>query len=161
MISTLLVAAALLSADPAPKQAPLSVTVGREKTHVQILTEEKQTILDVVCPFGIDKATVKRTTGKWPSPLVVRLHLKGLEAFTIGRVTWSVSSSGESLVSVSVPDGGTVHLGNNAYASVVRIVNSAEKIPLEAEGYFELTLPAKLFEGNPAELKLAWVDFYR
>ncbi|EAQ82156.1 hypothetical protein [Blastopirellula marina] len=161
MISTLLVAAALLSADPASKPAPLTVQVGRDNTQVRVLTEEKTTILDIVSPHGIDKATIKRTTDKWPSPLVVRLHLKGLESLRVGDVTWSVSSTGKSLVTVSVPDGGVHPLGNNPYASVVRIVDSAKKIPLDAGGYFELTLPAKLLEDNPAELKLRWIDFYR
>ena len=28
-------------------------------------------------------------------------------------------------------------------------------------GYFEVPLPAKLFEGNPDQVTLRWIDFYR
>ena len=35
-----------------------------------------------------------------------------------------------------------------------------KKIPLK-DGYFELSLPKKLFEKNPKAIKLEWVDFFR
>jgi hypothetical protein len=33
-------------------------------------------------------------------------------------------------------------------------------IPLK-EGYFEIELPRKFFEGNPKSFKVEWIDFYR
>ena len=46
------------------------------------------------------------------------------------------------------------------YRTTVRIVGSNGKIPLK-DGYFEVPLPAKLFERNPEEITLRWIDFYR
>ncbi len=33
-------------------------------------------------------------------------------------------------------------------------------IPLK-DGYIEMQLPKKLFEGNPKSIALDWIDFYR
>jgi hypothetical protein len=49
---------------------------------------------------------------------------------------------------------------DSPFYSEVRIVGGEKKIPLK-NGYFEVQLPAKLFEGNPEEITLEWVDFYR
>jgi hypothetical protein len=46
------------------------------------------------------------------------------------------------------------------YHTEVRIVGGNGKIPLKG-GYFEVPLPAKLFERNPKEITLRWIDFYR
>ncbi|MCC9606913.1 hypothetical protein LOC68_15490 [Blastopirellula sp. JC732] len=160
MISALLVVAAIVSAD-ADAKPPLTAKASRDNTQIRLLSEEKRTVIDVECPIGIDNAIVKRTGDKWPEPLIVRLHLKGLESFRVENYAWNVSSSGVPRVLVSVPDGGTVQLGLAHRTTPLRIVNSVPKIPLQDGGYFEVTLPDKLFENNPAELKLSWVDFYR
>jgi len=46
------------------------------------------------------------------------------------------------------------------FYSKVRIVGGTGEIPLK-DGHFEVPLPAKIFEGNPKELVLQWIDFYR
>lgn len=77
-------------------------------------------------------------------------------------VEWSVCRTGEHETQPSLVSGKRVAeiAKGNPYFSEVRIVGGTGKIPL-ADGYFEIPLPAKFFEGNPDEITLAWIDFYR
>ena len=144
----------------------LGAKVGRETSRVRFLTEEKTTVIDITSKFGIDKATVKRKSEEWPKSILVRLHLGGLESFKAGdekaAVEWSVSSTGENAKRVSLRKGrNEVALDDKSpYHTTVRIVGGNGKIPLKG-GYFDVPLPAKLFEGNPTEITLRWIDFYR
>lgn len=141
-------------------------TVGRADTRIRFLTEGDTTVFDIESQVGIDKATIKRETSEWPKAILVRLQLAGLESFRAGTkeasVEWSVSSTGENEIRSSLVSGKreTAITKDSPYFAEVRITGSEKKIPLKS-GYFEIPLPAKLFEGNPAELTLAWVDFYR
>jgi hypothetical protein len=102
----------------------------------------------------------------WPERILVRLHLGGLESFEARSgdvaVEWSASSTGDRSSRVSLRDGGQeTALGEaNPYYTHLRIVGGNGEIPLE-DGYFEVPLPAKLFEGNPREITLRWTDFFR
>jgi hypothetical protein len=73
-----------------------------------------------------------------------------------------VSSTGKNAKRVSLRKGrDEVALDDKSpYHTTVRIVGGNGKIPLKG-GYFEVPLPAKLFEGNPEEITLRWIDFYR
>jgi hypothetical protein len=141
-------------------------TVGRTDTRIRFVSEGGKTIIDITSQFGIDKATISRKSDKWPKAILVRLHLGGLESFKAGdekfAVEWSVSSTGENAKRVSLRKGrDEVALDDKSpYHTTVRIVGGNGKIPLK-DGYFEIRLPAKLFEGNPKEITLRWVDFYR
>jgi hypothetical protein len=75
---------------------------------------------------------------------------------------WSVSSTGDHASRVSLRQGKkeTVLNKQSPYHSEVRLVGGNGKIPLQG-GYFEVRLPAQLFEGNPEEISLSWIDFYR
>jgi hypothetical protein len=81
-------------------------------------------------------------------------------------VEWSLSSTGNHSLRVTVQQGeklSEIAAGNPYFASLrinSLIGGGGNLIPLQ-DGYFSLTLPEKLFEGNPAEIRLSWVDFYR
>ncbi|MFI4875423.1 MAG: hypothetical protein ACIALR_08805 [Blastopirellula sp. JB062] len=164
MMTTLLLVSALVAAEPAEQQT-LQVTVGRGDTQVRVLYESKRTILDVDCRSGIGKATVKRLSAEWPQPLVVRLHLRGLESLeavsAAEKVAWSVASNGQPKVTVTLPEGEIAQLGMRDYRGTLRIVADEPKIPLAAGEYFEARLPKMLFQNSPEEIKLRWIDFYR
>ena len=108
----------------------------------------------------------KRESENWPKSILVRLHLSGLESFKAGNrdvaVEWSVSSTGKNAKRVSLRKGrDELALDEKSpYHTTVRIVGGNGKIPLK-EGHFEVPLPAKLFERNPEEITLRWIDFYR
>jgi hypothetical protein len=145
---------------------PFGSEVGREGSKVRFLTEGGATIIDIASKFGIDKATIRRESPKWPTSILVRLHLGGLELFNVGNgeisVDWSVSSTGDNSSRVFLRNGGeeTPLDTKSPYHTPVRIVGGNGMIPLK-DGYFEVTLPIKLFVRNPEEITLEWIDFYR
>ncbi len=139
-------------------------TVGREHTEVQVSPTKNETIFEIHSPFGIDAATIERLTSEWPPTMIVRLHLRGLESFQVRNadvtIQWSVSSSGgnASRVSLQRDKTETPISEGDPYHSAVQIVGG--KVPVK-DGYFEVKLPEKFFEGNPSEIHLRWIDFYR
>ncbi|QEG42123.1 WD domain, G-beta repeat [Roseimaritima ulvae] len=150
-----------------PRTGPaLRAEVRRRDSAVEFLKENDTTVIDIVSEFGIAGASIQRTSPQWPKSMLVRLHLRGLEQFRVDSgaiaVDWSVSSGGERNQSVSLRSGPTETIldANSPYHTVVRIVGGKGTIPLH-DGYFEVPLPAKLFETNPDQIQLKWVDFYR
>lgn len=145
---------------------PFVAEVGREGSRVQFSTEGDRTIIDIASEFGIDKATIRRESPKWPTSMLVRLHLSGLELFNVSNgafsVDWSVFSTGDNSSRVFLRNGvnETPLDEKSPYYTPVRIVGGNGKIPLK-NGYFEVPLSAKLFEKNPVEITLEWIDFYR
>ncbi len=144
----------------------LRATVGRKDSQVRFLSAGGSHVIDISSRFGIDRATIRRVTDSWPTTILVRLHLAGLESFSAGNgkiaVGWSVASTGNGASIVSLHKGGDDRPldGKSPYHTPVRIVGGNGKIPLK-NGYFEVPLPAKLFEGNPDQVTLRWIDFYR
>jgi hypothetical protein len=141
-------------------------TVGRNDTRIRFVSEGDKTVFDINSKFGIDTTTISRMSDEWPKSILVRLHLGGLESFKVGSgnvaVEWSVSSTGDHATRISQVSGKRVAVLDlkSPYYTKVRIVGGNGKIPLK-DGYFEVPLPAKLFEGNPEEITLRWIDFYR
>ena len=163
LVLFLLLGSPVLAADKKPN---FDVVVGRDETQIRFLSEGEKTVFDITSKFGIDKATIRRKSDDWPKTILVRLHLGGLESFTSGNdkvaVEWSVSSTGKNAKRVSLRKGREeLALDEKSpYHTDVRLVGGNGMIPLKG-GYFEVPLPAKLFEGNPREITLRWVDFYR
>ena len=148
------------------QQPPFDAEVGRKDSQVRFVAEGDTTIIDITSKFGIDKATIKRESPKWPKSILVRLHLGGLEFFNVNNgafvIEWSAANSGDHSSRVFQRLGGeeTELDPKSPYHTPVRIVGGNGKIPLK-DGYFEVSLPAKLFERNPEEITLEWIDFYR
>lgn len=148
------------------QQPTLEAEVGREDSGVRFLVKDGKTIIDITSNFGIDKATIRRKSEEWPKSNLVRLHLGGLESFKVGgkgfAIEWSVASTGDHEARSSLVSGKRVAeiKKDSPFYSEIRIVGGEKKIPLK-DGYFEVPLPAKLFEGNPETISLEWIDFYR
>lgn len=146
--------------------AGFDVRVSRKDSHIQFSAEGDTTIIDITSEFGIDNATITRQSDDWPKTILVRLHLSGLESFKAGSgkvaVEWSVASTGDHATHSSLVSGKRVAeiKQDSPYFAKVRIVGGNGKIPLK-DSYFEVPLPAKLFEENPEKITLQWIDFYR
>lgn len=144
----------------------LQATVGRTDTQIRFISEGDNSIFDISSGFGIDKATINRGAGNWPLTILVRLHLAGLESFKVGdgkvAVEWSVASTGNGVSTVSLHEGRDAQPidTKSPYHTEVRIVGGNGKIPL-TNGYFDVPLPARLFERNPNRITVQWIDFYR
>lgn len=148
------------------ERPPLEVAAGRDTSQIALLARDGTAIVDISGKPGIDKATLRRTRDAWPKAIRVRLHLAGLESFRVRSeyttVEWSVSSTADGAQAVSLHQESqeTTLDRTSPYFTHVDIVGGNGKIPLKG-GYFEIPLPAKLFEDFPEEITLQWIDFYR
>ncbi len=144
----------------------LSVATSRPETTV-VLTRSKETVfLAITCPFGIDRGLIRRLADSWPSEIRIRLHLGGLESFKAGNgsinIRWSVSNSANRRTSVSLHNGTdrTILTPDSPYWTAVAVGGDNRKAA-PGTRYFEVFLPRKLFDGNPRDIMLHWVDFFR
>jgi len=69
---------------PLSERVTLEAKVGRDGSQVRFSHEDDTTIIDITSEFGIDEATIRRKSDKWPKAIQVRLHLSGLESFKAG-----------------------------------------------------------------------------
>lgn len=151
---------------PLPMIRPEST---REGTIVNAHVEQARTVIEIRCDRGIDRCVIHREGDKWPDELVARLWLKGLESFKVqasgNELEWSISSAGNPTSSLTLHSGlrATRLTKDSAFfttAKAFAVGTDKPKIPLE-NGYFEVPIPAQLFEKNPTQVTLQWVDFYR
>jgi hypothetical protein len=122
--------------------------------------------LDVTSPSGIGGATIGLTKGKWPTTVILRLHLSGLESFAVsnGKVKFTgsvLSHSGNTKRLYLTEDGSEVE---REPETEIKVLDASGKpvtgLP-EKGGYFEIRLPKALLDGQPKSLELGWIDFYR
>lgn len=157
----------LAAADENP---PFKITTKRDNDQVKIQVEKQHTIFIVLSPSGIGEATIEKTGEIWPAKVLLRLHLKGLESFQAasGPVTLAAAFSSQNatqLLHLVQTDQKEVPVGpKSPYWMPIRLLDQkgqpTQTIPLKG-GYFEISLPPKLFEENPPSIKLTWIDFYR
>jgi hypothetical protein len=163
----LLVSAGGLAFDPPPK---FKITTRRKDDSVEVRADKDQTLFTVKSPFGISQAVIERADDKWPDAVVLRLHLKGLSNFRAsnGKVTLDAAVSiqeGKTQVRMWKDGKEDAPLDErNPFWTDIRILGNdgkpARDLPLK-DGYFEMTLPRPLFEGNPKSITLNGIDFYR
>lgn len=147
---------------------PFRITTKRDSDKVEVTVEKDKAAISIRSPFGISQAIIERHENKWPTTVMLRLHLKGLENFIVtnGNVTLQAALSSQD---------GKVRLwkdgkedspldSKHPYWMEVRLVGKdgepVKTIPLK-DGYFEMQLPKALFEHNPQSITLNWIDFYR
>lgn len=156
----------MVAADETP---PFKITTKRDNDRVNVKSE-KGKVFSVHSPFGISNAVIERMREKWPDEVVLRLYLKGLEKFKV--TTDNVKLEGSASVQEGKP---LVRLWKDGkedspldvksrYWMDVRMFGGdgkpATAIPLK-DGYFDMTLPKAIFEGNPKSITVNWIDFYR
>lgn len=118
---------------------------------------------------GIGSATLSPWSG-WPQKVVLRLYLRGLESLTVSNgqldLRGSVASHSGHPRRLSVKQGDretAVEQDTDYWAKIA--ARDAQGNPIEGlpdeGGYFELQLPAGLFEARPKSLTVQWIDFYR
>ena len=147
---------------------------GANKSGDEIIVspEGNLTVLDLHSKSGIGQAEISSVDGKWQRPLIIRLHLRGLESLRVNNREFTIATSVLSrppyrqlceVFPVAGQKGFPVEEVDPFWIPL-RIANRKEQgrrvIPLE-EGYFEVTLPDVLLEGNPETLFIQWIDFFR
>ncbi|MFO0904985.1 MAG: hypothetical protein U0939_18410 [Pirellulales bacterium] len=134
-------------------------------TQVQIMVERETTVVEILDQRGIGRAALRTQAERWPTSVMLRLRLKGLESLKAadGRRTleWSVGSTDQATRCVlRVEQQETELKAGDAYFAPVRVASTRPMIPL-ADGAFEVSLPRKLLADDPERLELHWIDFYR
>lgn len=159
------------SAGHAPENQPalLKITTKRSDDTVEVRRDKDKTLLIMKSPVGISQAIIQRASAQWPAAVVVRLHLKGLERFRASNGTVAVEAAvamAEGELRVRRWKGNEIAIRDETSPlwTAIRVIGAdgkpAQEIPL-ADGYFDVTLPKALFEGNPKSITLTWIDFYR
>ena len=147
---------------------PFRITTKRDDDKVEVKVEEGKAHFSVQSLFGISQAVIERSGNKWPTTVMLRLHLKGLENLKVtnGKDTLDAAvSSQDGKVRLWKDGKGDSPLDSkHPYWMEVRLVGKdgkPVKTILLKDGYFEMQLPKALFEDNPKSITLNWIDFYR
>lgn len=147
---------------------PFRITTKRNGDKVEVKVENDKATVAIRSPLGISQAVVECRGDNWPTTLLLRLHLKGLEKFIVtnGKITLEASVSSQD---------GTVRLWTDGkenspldrkhpFWMQVRLVGKdgqpVKAIPLN-DAYIEIKLPKALIENNPKSIAVNWIDFYR
>ncbi|MEI8374834.1 MAG: hypothetical protein WCJ35_18585 [Planctomycetota bacterium] len=144
----------------------LDIKTKKPADQVKMKIENDTVTLDVLSQSGIGSATITLAKGKWPTTVVLRLHLSGLESFAVFnskiKLTGSVLSHSGNTKRLYLTEIGKE--GEWEPGTEIKVLDSAGKpvkgLP-DKGGYFEITLPKALLEGELESLELKWIDFYR
>lgn len=125
----------------------LKVELEKAEDSVEIIHD---TTLVITSVSGIGGAKLLRTRGEWPSRLMIRLKLGGLESFGM--------------------DNGLIHFGTSLYrtkqTAYWRTGKSASDGTLDVtitktSEAIEIVVPVEMMEGNPESIRFGWIDFFR
>lgn len=160
----------LTSVVVAADESRFAITTKRPDDRVEVKVEKGTATFSIQSPFGISRAIIQRKNEPWPDRMLLRLHLKGMEHILLMNDRIKIEGSigiqdGKPLVRLW-KDGkeDSPLTSKSPFWIDVRILgrdgNPATELPLK-DGYFELQLPAAIFEGNPLSITVEWIDFYR
>lgn len=146
--------------------------VEQGETEVRMETRDGRLAIDLVNPPTIGRMWITPGTAGWPTAVVLRLRLAGLEHFACvaAEQTWeaNVLSHGEYARSQWRVKSGTresLDPQDPLWIGIVARGNDGktlEGLPKPSAGeYFEITLPPALLGGEPGPIELRWIDFYR
>ncbi len=145
-----------------------SVTAKNQDDQVNVQYVDGVPVVEVQSPTGIGSAKVELESGGMPENVILRLHLKGLEAIRLlsdqASIAASVSSSGPFGVSdqrvISAGSEYSITPINPLWMKIEIVSDQSKKIPLE-EGYFEVTVPKEFIRDAGNSFEIQWIDFYR
>ncbi|MGE4550136.1 MAG: alkaline phosphatase D family protein, partial [Opitutales bacterium] len=121
--------------------------------RIEATVTKSSVVLDVKSGFGIGSGKIQLVEGNWPKKVVVRLHLTGLEGFSVSNGKKSMSRHD---LNVRMLD-----LKGNPVKGRYLLESLGPNKSKRIEGYYEVTIPASLLLGEVKELQISWVDFYR
>ena len=158
------------------QQAQFEITLagpGKDANKIEASGDRERTIFDITSPGGIGRATVRQPKDGWPKAIAVRIHLGGMENFSVsnGKTTLraGVLSHGDNrrllhTIPADTNRESPALAKDSPYWMDIKVSDAAgrpaEKIPVKG-GCFEMTLPAALLEDGPKSLAVSWIDFYR
>ncbi len=93
LICGLLAMAVGVTSARADKGPSFNITTRRDSDQVIAKAEHDKVTFSVHSPFGISNATIERVDERWPDVVVLRLHLQGLEHFSLSNDTMKLDAS--------------------------------------------------------------------
>jgi hypothetical protein len=167
---TLLLLAASVVAASEDGLPMFKITTKKRDDTVEVRGDKDKVTFTVKSPSGISQGVIERQGETWPKAVVLRLHLKGLESFRVssGKVRLDAAVSiqeGKPKVRLWKDGKEAAPLDEKSpFWADIRIVGGdakpAKELPLK-DGYFGITLPRELFDGNPKTITVGWIDFFR
>ena len=118
-------------------------------------------VIDIYSETGIGETSVLVPTMSESTPMVIRLHLRGLEGWRFVYEDTSIIGSvgtGDGSVSESVQSGDALDTPIDEASPYWMAVAHVEG---EAGGYYELRLPDAFIEREVSAFTISFVDFYR
>jgi hypothetical protein len=64
----------------AADESPFKITTKRVDDKIQVTARNDKSVISVHSPVGISQAVIERNREQWPDTVILRLHLKGLDA---------------------------------------------------------------------------------
>jgi hypothetical protein len=156
----------LQSKDKENPRVGFTVNTTKPEDRIEVKTDTESVVFDIKSPSGIGGATIATTNAKWPTKIVLRLHLSGLESFNVSNgkiklVGSMLSNSGNTKRLYLAEDGNGKEWKPE---TEIRVLDSAGK-PVKGlpgkDGCFEIALPKALLENQPRSLEIGWIDFFR
>ena len=146
----------------------------KEQDHVTVVRGDDSIVIDIQSRGGIGRVKISPDRQGWSQPIVLRLHLAGLEGLTVRVASTSLkietrankAAQGEGLVELQKKNErfATIDAKSDLYPKIVweaypdADVDASSRI----KGVFEITLPTPLATDATNEpLLIQWIDFYR
>jgi hypothetical protein len=149
----------------------LEVTAHKAEDRAVVRTTGDHATIEVSSPSGIGGATLRRKGERWPTTLIVKLGLHGLEQFRVedgeSTLTVMVSSGGDRRTTVTLREKGEEEIRvdrDGAYWAEVRFVDGQgrpTRANHERDGTIDISLPQQFYSRNRPAVTLKWVDFFR
>lgn len=127
-----------------PHVQPAEAQPPELKDCVHIRKEKDRTVFDVICKTPIGGAKIVLVDGSWPERIVVHLHLRALEGFSVSYNKRRINIVRTNLDVAAYDNEGKLFKG---------------KYLLKKRGYYEVKLPVALFDKETREITISWLEF--
>lgn len=148
-----------------------TVAVARPDDRMTWAVSANTVRFDIYSASGIGRATVHMLANPYPTQIVLRFHLRGLEELRFGYQTTvisvAVASIGDRVVhqQVALGAGEAQSIApDSPYWMKTEIVMDQPPFPTSGSpitGYIDVELPSSFLRGEQTSFSIEWVDFYR
>jgi hypothetical protein len=151
----------------------VKVNAAKPDTRSRVKVDNDNALIEIFSESGIGSATIEVTSEALPKNIIMRFHLRGLEALRFSYdetvITASLSSTNTPQIRQSLSGVGETPIKETAIAAdspywmKMRVVSSDgahDKIPLQ-NGYIEVEAPEHFLKGGYRQAMIQWIDFYR
>lgn len=161
---------ALRAAEAAPAEGAYQIVTKRSSDRVTVEESGGRVVFVVESRTGIGRAEIMRSDASWPSAVVIRLVLRGLEDFRVKagdiELGIAVSSHGEGdrVRAWRTSEERAALAADDPLCPRVRLLDregrATDKRPPEVAA-IEVSLPAALLKNQPKAIEFSWIDFFR